>query len=165
MNAIPKHRRGLIQWLFWLLLAAFALTVLVIFADDFVDRITRGLGPEPLFVLISTQIFLGTVLFIVVLRTKMTHSLKRFLLLMGGSMVAIALGIVLHNLLYAAATMVEDIGWAHSILSAAEAGFFLAALFVFPATFLIGAAGALYITFRHRRPPDSPNHMGTPLAT
>lgn len=156
MQSVPKSRKRLLQILFWTLFVLSLFAGLTVFAHDFVDGIVGDWLPEPILLSMGALIVSGFALFILALLTPMELTLKRFMLLMSGSVIAAVLSVVLHNFLYAMAILAADIGWLNSVLSVGEAGFFVAGVLIFPVLFLIGAGGGMVNMFRHSGGPHNP---------
>ncbi len=156
MDNLSLTRKRIIQALVWAIITIFALTTLWIFAHDFLEKYLESISGDSFLFLIGALFALGAILFIETWRSPLERMHKRFLLLMSGSIIAVVLGIVLHNFMYALATLAEDMRALHAILGALEVGFFLAAIFVFPVTFLIGAIGVIVLMVRDRTTPHPP---------
>lgn len=76
------------------------------------------------------------------------RKLGKFLILYGVSVVGFALGVFLHNYCYALGIMTADIIVLHYIFELLHVAFFLIAIFVCPAFFLVGAVGSAVMCFK-----------------
>jgi len=82
------------------------------------------------------------------------RKVKYFLILLGSSVIGFAVFAVLHNVFYALAEISSDIVVLKHSLEFLHVAFFLVAIFVCPAGFLIGAIGSVVmavICFRKKR--------------
>ena len=77
--------------------------------------------------------------------------MRRFLILLGASLLCFPLAVVLHNLFYALGTIVADIAFLRVVLGWLEVGFFLLAVLVCPPGVLVGVAGSLVLAIRQWR--------------
>jgi hypothetical protein len=105
--------------------------------------------PYLLFVFITIGLF-GALLVVAVLRSKIAGRLRKFLLLTGGSAVGFLVGVVLHNLLYAAAILTEPIIVLHYLCEFLHVAFFLIATILCPLGFIIGLLGSIVQFFKER---------------
>jgi hypothetical protein len=96
-----------------------------------------------LLIFITIGLF-GALLVAAVLRSEIMGKLRRFLLLTGGSAVGFLVGVILHNLLYAAAILTEQITVLHYLFEILHALFFLIATILCPLGFLIGLLGSIF---------------------
>ena len=71
-----------------------------------------------------------------------------FLILLGSSALGFALGVFLHNFLYALGQMAADIIGLKQTLELLHVVLFLFAIFVCPAGFLVGAVGSAAVCFK-----------------
>jgi hypothetical protein len=90
----------------------------------------------------------------VVLVVAATHSwrrTKRFLILLVASVIAFFVFVVLHNAFYALAILTNHIAALSHLMEAFHVVFFLIAIFLCPATFLVGAVGSIVCAIIERR--------------
>ncbi len=82
--------------------------------------------------------------------------LKYFLILASVSLVGFAICVILHNVFYAVSRMAGDIIVLSRLLEFSHAVFFIIAIFICPAGFLIGAVGSIVtaITYFKKRRID-----------
>ena len=85
---------------------------------------------------------LGGVSFALVLRSKITGGLRKFLLLTAGSVVGFFVCVILHNLLYALALLTTNIPILHYFFEVLHVIFFLIAIPLCPIGFLVGLIGS-----------------------
>ena len=79
------------------------------------------------------------------------RQVRRFLILLGASLVGFLIFVVLHNLFYALAQISAHIVVLGQLLEYLHAVFFLVAILVCPAGFLIGAAGSVAMAVMRAR--------------
>jgi len=82
------------------------------------------------------------------------RKVRYFLFLLGASVIGFAVFVVLHNLFYAFAELTSDIILLNRSLEFLHAVFFLVAIFVCPASLLIGTIGGMLAAvarFKERR--------------
>ncbi len=72
------------------------------------------------------------------------RKVKYFLILLGASLIGFPFFAVLHNVFYGLGEMAADIIVLSHLLGFLSAGFFLVAIIVCPAGFLIGAVGSVF---------------------
>jgi predicted neutral ceramidase superfamily lipid hydrolase len=131
--------------IFWAMIVIFVLLVAVVLSFG---RLV-GLKLPP-----STMIYLAVAFFIlaaalVVLTAKLKESgvRKFFFILTGASAIGIPICAVLHNLVYA---LCIKFGWVFWGEGGDEAVFFILAIFVFPALFVIGSLGSIVLLISAR---------------
>lgn len=78
---------------------------------------------------------------------------KYFLILLGASLVGFPLFAVLHNVFYGLEQMAADIIVLSHLLGFLDVGFFLVAIIVCPAGFLIGVVGSVLMYLKKRKIP------------
>ncbi len=130
---------GKLSWaVFWALVGIF-----VVIASGFsvaaVGEFFRGFR-FLLFITISGATFflLGVALIFFTVKEKVGGMPKKFLLLTGASAVGFLLFILLHNAIY-------------GLFGVEEAVFFIIAVFLAPAAFLVGVVGSIVLAVRRRR--------------
>lgn len=150
----PAIRRAIL-FLFWAQVGVFAFILLTMFAPALRDIIPDAIlwGAGLLFAF-------GAGLTALVVRAQLDRPLKRLLLLTGVSAIAMVLCFLLHNAMYALNTLAAELPIISALLSVLEAAFFLAAIFVFPVTFVIGTVGVIVLLVRAGTTPHHPSEGG-----
>ncbi len=82
------------------------------------------------------------------------RKVKYFLILAGASLIGFPFFAVLHNVFYGLGEMAADIIVLSHLLGFLSAGFFLVAIIVCPAGFLIGVVGSVLMYFKKRKIPS-----------
>jgi hypothetical protein len=131
--------------IFWVLIAIFAILV----------ALALGLGrfwglKRPFSAMIYLAIiFLALAAMLVVLTAKLKESRIRkiFFILTGASAVGIPICVILHNLVYA---LCVKFGWVFWGKGGDEPVFFILAIFVLPALFVLGALGSIVLLISAR---------------
>ena len=95
-----------------------------------------------LFVLAGLFLLLGIILIILTKKAKIKGKQKIFLILTGASSLSFLIGVVLHNLLYAANMMTSN-GFLKTLTEALHVTFFLIAIIGCPIAFLVGVIGTI----------------------
>ena len=129
----------MIKSLFIILVALFALVVFQIFADNL-----GFLAGSNIFVLWALLTLAGIGLAVMVMRAKLTGKVKIFLLACGYAAAGFLLGVVLHNLFYALASMTTST-FLSGLLGFLEGTFFILAVLVCPLALLVGIIGTLVL--------------------
>jgi hypothetical protein len=131
--------------IFWALIAIFAVLVALVLG------LSRFWGPKLPY---STMIYLAIIFFalaaaLVVLTVKLKEPgiRKLFFILTGASAVSLPICAVLHNLVYA---LCVKFGWVFWGKGGDEAVFFILAIFVCPALFVLGAIGSIVLLISAR---------------
>ncbi|MEA3322821.1 MAG: hypothetical protein U9Q12_01225 [Patescibacteria group bacterium] len=125
---------------FWIVIAVFVF-VMGVFFVPVVQDVFRGpifLVPIGLFAVAS-----GVLVWLVA-RSSIDSILKKFMLLAGVSGVGFFVGIILHNLFYAAGMLTVDIVIAKYFFEVLHVAFFLISTILCPIGFLIGAGGSMW---------------------
>jgi len=78
-------------------------------------------------------------------------TLKKFLILAGGSAVLFFISVVLHNLFYALGTVTGHITLLKYLTGTFDVAFFLIAVIVCPIGFLVGVVGSIVLFVKGRR--------------
>ena len=146
--------------LFWVLVAVSAFTVLTMLIPALHDTM-----PQAILWQAGALFVLGALLCVQTIRAPVKRSLRRVLLLTGGSAVGVVLCFVLHNVLYALGMMAGDgrllggrlLG---GLLQALEVAFFLCAVIVLPAALIISATCVIVLLARARGTPHHPTTGG-----
>jgi hypothetical protein len=94
--------------------------------------------------------YLATVV-LVVASTHTWRRTRRFLILLGASVIAFFVFAVLHNAFYALAILTNHIAALSHLMEALDVVFFIIAIFLCPATFLVGAVGSIVWAIIGRR--------------
>ncbi len=133
---------------FWALVVSF-IFILSKFFIPVVEEFFNG----PFLFLAPIIIFslLGLLLFLLTFREKPEGPLKIFLLLTGGSAFLFFIFILLHNLIYALFIYFFGENFWEKIGLGDEPLFFILAIFVCPAAFLIGIIGSIILFVKKRR--------------
>ncbi len=79
---------------------------------------------------------------------------KYFMILLGASLIGFPFFAVLHNVFYGLGEMAADIIVLNHLLGFLSAGFFLVAIIVCPAGFLISAVGSVLMYLKKRKIPS-----------
>lgn len=88
---------------------------------------------------------------LVVAATRTWRKTKRFLILLGASVIGFFVFVILHNAFYALAMLTEHIVVVSNLMEVLHAVFFIIAIFLCPATFLVGAVGSIVCVIIERR--------------
>jgi hypothetical protein len=130
--------------IFWALVAIFAALVAAISGWG------RLWGLKLLIYLAVAFVALAVALVVLTIKLKESGVRKFFFILTGASAVGIPICAVLHNLVFA---LCVKFGWVFWGEGGDEAVFFILAIFVFPALFVIGTLGSivLLVTTRLRK--------------
>ena len=119
------------------------LSLLVIMAMVFPDG---GLMHGPgIFILWISHALSGLALIIMTYRQKIAGKVKTFLLVAGFSAAGFVVGVVLHNLFYALATLMEHITILNALLGFLEGAFFMLAVILCPLGLLAGIIGTFVL--------------------
>ena len=142
---------------FWVLIAIFVILVTVIFTG-----MGRFWGPKlPSFIvmifLAITFLTLAAALVVLTVKAKEAKIQKTFFILTGISAVGIPICAVLHNLVYA---LCIKFGWVFWGEGGDEAVFFILAIYVFPALFVIGSLGSIVLLLSARLREKKKNLSG-----
>jgi hypothetical protein len=132
---------------FWLQVAA----ALLVVGQFFVPSIRDFIGGGSVF-LIPLIIFslVGGILIFLTKRSKIKGRIQCFLMLTGISSASFFVGVFLHNLFYALATITSHLAFLSFLLRAFEVGFFLLAVIVCPIAFCIGMIGSIVLLIKNR---------------
>jgi len=76
---------------------------------------------------------------------------KKFLILLGASVIGFFVFVFLHNAFYALTILTSHIAALSHLMEAFHVAFFLIAVFLCPATFLVGAVGSIVFAIRRWR--------------
>lgn len=94
--------------------------------------------------------YLATVV-LVVAPTRTWRKTKRFLILLGASVLGFFVFVFLHNAFYALTVFTSHIAALSHLMEAFHVVFFIIAVFLCPATFLVGALGSIVCAITRRR--------------
>ena len=136
---ILKNRILTIKSLFIILIALGALVVFLMFSDNM-----DFLAGTNIFVLWGMFTLAGVGLVVMVMRAGLTGKVKVFLLLAGFAAGGFLLGVVLHNLFYALASMTAS-AFLSGLLGFLEGTFFILAVIACPLALLVGIIGTLVL--------------------
>jgi len=133
-------RRKLIWPVFWALVAIFVTVIAAVLAD-----VVNG---YIMFTGMGLFLVLGTTLIIITIKTKVTGKSKAFMILTGASAMGMPVFAVLHNLFYALLILWfgEDFWGA----SGDEPVFFIIAVIVCPAGFLVGVVSNIVLAVKNK---------------
>jgi hypothetical protein len=121
--------------IFWVLIVIFAVLVTIVFTG--LGRLWGPKLPSSAMIYLACALFaLAAALVVLTAKLKEPGIRKLFFILTGASALAIPISAILHNLVYALFFHGKD---------GDEAVFFILALFVFPALFVIGALGSIVL--------------------
>jgi len=76
---------------------------------------------------------------------------RKFLILTGISVLGFFVSVLLHNFLYGAAVLTSQIAILHYLFEVLHVVFFLIAIFVCPAAFLISIVGSVVLFIKEKR--------------
>jgi len=140
-------RKSLIPIIFWVLTGTFLFIV-----SQFFIPIVRELVKGPIIFLLPFFVFflLGIILIFLALKQKVEKSLKRFLILTGGSATGFFLFVILHNLFYGLGIITSQIPVVSSIMEILHAVSFIIATLVCPLGFVIGAIGTIAVFIKKK---------------
>jgi len=136
--------KGKISWsIFWALVGVFVVIACVFFIPAF-RELVMGL----LFLIISGVVFLllGVALIVLTVKEKVEGMRKKFLLLTGASAAGFFVSVFLHNAIYG--LFIYWFGadfWDRIGPGGDEPFFFIMAIFVCPAGFLVGVVGSIVL--------------------
>jgi len=137
---------------FGIILGALMVVFLYVVAGArFVDRIYSG-SWQPIFFFLPFLIFvaLSVALVVLTLKKKIQGKLKKFLLLAGISPLAMIAAVFLHNLTFGLFTVIFGNDFWERTGMADESFFFVLAVVVCPAAFLIGLVGSIILLIRKK---------------
>ncbi len=146
MDLFTKNQKGIfmLTTVFWTFIATFVLIV----SGAFVGEWLMG----PYFIpAIAIFFLLGAALIFFTLKEKVEGTLKKFLILAGGSAVLFFISVVLHNLFYALGTVTGHITLLKYLTGTFDVAFFLIAVIVCPIGFLVGVVGSIVLFVKGRR--------------
>jgi len=83
--------------------------------------------------------------------TRTWRKTKRFLILVVASVIGFFVFVILHNAFYALAILTNHIAALSHLMEAFDAIFFIIAVFLCPATFLVGAVGSIACAIIEKR--------------
>ena len=140
-------RKSLILIIFWALIGTFLFIV-----SQFFIPIVRELVRGPIIFLLPFFLFflLGIILIFLALKQKVEKSLKRFLILIGGSATGFFLFVLLHNLFYGLEIITSQISILSLIMEILHTVSFIIAIFVCPLGFVIGAIGTIVVFIKKK---------------
>ena len=141
--------------LFWVLVAVFAFTVLTMLIPALHDTM-----PQAILWQAGALFVLGALLCVQTIRAPVKRSLRRVLLLTGGSAVGVVLCFVLHNVLYALGMMAGDGHLLRRAVAGAGGHVLLSAVIVLPAALIISATCVIVLLARARGAPHHPTTGG-----
>lgn len=98
--------------------------------------------------------YLAAITLVIVL-TRTWKKPRKFLILMGSSVIAFFSFVVLHNLFYALAIITIDTAALSYSMGVIGIVFFLISLFLCPAAFLVGAVGSVVFAIRGKRKKET----------
>jgi len=133
--------------IFWALTGVF-----LFIASQLFIPIVRELVRGPVIFLLPFFVFflLGIILIFLALKQKVEKSLKRFLILTGGSATGFFLFVLLHNLFYGLEIVISQISVLSLIMEILYTVSFIIAIFVCPLGFVIGAIGTIMMFIKKK---------------
>ena len=140
------NSRNPLQLVFYTLLGIF-IVILSYFIIPFSDSVKQALFPV-MAILAAIWLILGTVLIVLVIKSKVKGKQKLFLIATGSSAILFLLSNILHNVLYGLAILTKNITILHYSFEALHVLFFIIAIIVCPLAFLIGAIGSIVLFIR-----------------
>jgi len=141
--------KGKLTWsIFWALVGIFVVIVSVFFIPA-----ARELLMGFLFIIISGAAFflLGVALIILTVKEKVRGTLKKFLLLTGASAAGFFISVFLHNAFYGLGIMTSHITVLSRAMEVFHVAFFIMAIIVCPAIFLVGVVGSIVLAIKQSR--------------
>jgi hypothetical protein len=136
---ILKNRILTIKSLFIIPVALAALVIFLMFSDNM-----GFLAGANIFVLWIMFTLAGLGLLLMVYKAKLNGKVKTFLLVCGYAAVGFLVGVVLHNLFYALASLTTS-AFLGGLLGLLEGAFFILAVPVCPLALLVGIVGTLIL--------------------
>ena len=137
---------GKLSWpIFWALVGVF-IVIAGVFAIPAVRELLMGL----LFIAISGAVFalLGVALIFLTVKEKVGGMLKKFLILTGASAAGISVSVFLHNAIYGLLIHWFGADFWDRIGPGDEPFFFIMAIIVCPAAFLVGTVGSIVLSIK-----------------
>jgi hypothetical protein len=133
---------------FWALIGVFLLIV-----GQFFIPVISELFKGSLIFLLPFIIFslLGIALMFLTLKQRVTGTLKRFLILTGGSATGFFVFVFLHNMFYGLAVITNQIPILSFVMEILHIAFFIIAIFVCPLGFVIGIIGTIAVFIKKRK--------------
>jgi len=140
-------RKSLIPIIFWALIGVF-----LFIASQLFIPMARELVRGPVIFLLPFFLFflLGIILIFLVLKQKVEKSLKRFLILTGGSATGFFLFVLLHNFFYGLGIITSQIPVLSLIMEILHTVSFIIATLVCPLGFVIGAIGTIVMFIKKK---------------
>jgi len=141
--------KGKLTWsIFWALVGIFVVIVSVFF----IPAARESLMGFP-FIIISGAAFflLGVALIILTVKEKVRGTLKKFLLLTGASAAGFFISVFLHNAFYGLGIMTSHITVLSRAMEVFHVAFFIMAIIVCPAIFLVGVVGSIVLAIKQSR--------------
>ncbi|MCX6009132.1 MAG: hypothetical protein NTW48_03710 [Chloroflexi bacterium] len=146
---------------FWALLGAFIL-VFISFnvMNSPIRTLLNDLYPDDIVAVVVSTFFqfsgllffaLGLTLLILTARAKLDKIFKGFLLLTSSSAVGVFVSILLHGVVYGLFILLFGEGFWDRIGIPDEPFFFIMAIFVCPAAYLVGTVGSIVLVIRRKR--------------
>lgn len=134
--------------IFWALVGTF-IVIVSWFSVASVNEFARGFR-FLVFLASSGAVFvlLGVALIFITVKEKARGKLRKFLILTGAAAIGIPVSIILHNAVYGIFIHWFGADFWDRIGVADEPFFFIMAIFVCPAAFLVGAIGSIVLTAR-----------------
>jgi hypothetical protein len=142
--------KGKLTWsIFWALVGIFVVIVSVFF----IPAARESLMGFP-FIIISGAAFflLGVALIILTVKEKVRGTLKKFfLILTGASAAGFFVSVFLHNAFYGLGIMTSHITVLSRAMEVFHVAFFIMAIIVYPAIFLVGVVGSIVLAIKQSR--------------
>lgn len=130
-----------LRWaVFWALVAVFVTTVIAMFIPAVRELLV---GPVFLYTSGILLLLLGAALIFLTLKGKVRGLLRAFLILTGASASGLTISAILHNVVYGLLISWFGSDFWNSIGLPDEPFFFIMAVIVCPAAFIIGAVGSI----------------------
>ncbi len=131
--------------IFWTLIGVF-----VVAASIFTVPALRDLFMSLLFVIVSVVVFflLSAALIFSAVKEKVPGILRKFYILAGASSVGFFVSILLHYVVYGLFLQWFGVDFWGGVAPPDEPFFFIMAIFVCPAGFLVGAVGSIVVIIR-----------------
>ncbi len=108
---------------------------------------------KKLFLMVGTSIrrFFTAAITLIIAVTRTWKRTKLFLILLGASVGGFIVFVVMHNVFYGLTILTSHISALSHLMEVFHVAFFIIAVFLCPAAFLMGAVGSIVLTIKGRR--------------
>ena len=143
---------GKLSWsIFWALVGVFVVIASIFFIAAFIPAFRGSIFLW--FITTSGAVFflLGVALIFFTVKEKVGGTLKKFLLLTGASAAGVFVSVLLHNAIYGLFIHFFGADFWDRIGPGDEPVFFIMAIFVCPAAFIVGTVGSIVLAVKKSR--------------